>query len=117
MSRASSLKFFRTQSPRHFVGGDWNEGGSCQREKPLSPEEVTLALLHFLYAFWGHGYGIGAPVLIQFPLIVGSFLITLFSTCLYLYGPILSTSLKLRTTSWTKNKKKNCIPRHKVSIL
>ncbi|RWR73177.1 protein trichome birefringence-like protein 13 [Cinnamomum micranthum f. kanehirae] len=40
MSRASSLKLFRTQSPRHFEGGDWNEGGSCQREKPLLPEQV-----------------------------------------------------------------------------
>ncbi|CAN6199073.1 unnamed protein product [Urochloa humidicola] len=34
------LKFFRTQSPRHFEGGDWNEGGSCQRNQPLSSEEV-----------------------------------------------------------------------------
>ncbi|KAL3538757.1 hypothetical protein ACH5RR_002123 [Cinchona calisaya] len=32
--------FFRTQSPRHFEGGDWDQGGSCQRSKPLSPQEV-----------------------------------------------------------------------------
>lgn len=50
MSRASSLKLFRTQSPRHFEGGDWNEGGSCQREKPLLPEQVTRAVIN-LYAF------------------------------------------------------------------
>nr|XP_048336560.1 protein trichome birefringence-like 13 [Ziziphus jujuba var. spinosa]XP_048336561.1 protein trichome birefringence-like 13 [Ziziphus jujuba var. spinosa] len=34
------IKFFRTQSPRHFEGGDWNQGGSCQRLEPLSPEQV-----------------------------------------------------------------------------
>lgn len=34
------IKFFRTQSPRHFEGGDWNEGGSCRRTQPLSPEQV-----------------------------------------------------------------------------
>uniref|UniRef100_A0A0E0DSP7 Trichome birefringence-like C-terminal domain-containing protein n=2 Tax=Oryza meridionalis TaxID=40149 RepID=A0A0E0DSP7_9ORYZ len=38
--RPNGVKLFRTQSPRHFEGGDWNEGGSCQRDKPLSAEEV-----------------------------------------------------------------------------
>jgi hypothetical protein len=38
--RPNGKKFFRTQSPRHFEGGDWNEGGSCQRDKPLSAQEV-----------------------------------------------------------------------------
>lgn len=38
--RPNTVKFFRTQSPRHFEGGDWNEGGSCQRNQPLSSEEV-----------------------------------------------------------------------------
>jgi len=38
--RPNTVKFFRTQSPRHFEGGDWNEGGSCQRNLPLSSEEV-----------------------------------------------------------------------------
>ncbi|KAM3366067.1 hypothetical protein ACQJBY_015546 [Aegilops geniculata] len=38
--RPNGLKFFSTQSPRHFEGGDWNEGGSCQRDQPLSSEEV-----------------------------------------------------------------------------
>ncbi|KAG9441606.1 hypothetical protein H6P81_017460 [Aristolochia fimbriata] len=33
-------KIFCTQSPRHFEGGDWNEGGSCQRLQPLSSQEV-----------------------------------------------------------------------------
>ncbi|XP_078151150.1 TRICHOME BIREFRINGENCE-LIKE 13 [Carex rostrata] len=32
--------FFRTQSPRHFEGGDWNAGGSCRRDQPLSIDEV-----------------------------------------------------------------------------
>uniref|UniRef100_A0A7N0TML3 Trichome birefringence-like N-terminal domain-containing protein n=1 Tax=Kalanchoe fedtschenkoi TaxID=63787 RepID=A0A7N0TML3_KALFE len=36
----SGVKVFRTQSPRHFEGGDWYEGGSCQREKPLGSEQV-----------------------------------------------------------------------------
>ncbi|XP_057815610.2 protein trichome birefringence-like 13 isoform X2 [Cryptomeria japonica] len=36
----NALNVFRTQSPRHFEGGDWNEGGTCQRTKPLLPEEV-----------------------------------------------------------------------------
>lgn len=38
--RPNGLKFFSTQSPRHFESGDWNEGGSCQRDQPLSSEEV-----------------------------------------------------------------------------
>ncbi|GAA0153422.1 hypothetical protein LIER_11665 [Lithospermum erythrorhizon] len=38
--RRSSILFFRTQSPRHFEGGDWYQGGSCQRSQPLSPLEV-----------------------------------------------------------------------------
>ncbi|KAF3785424.1 trichome birefringence-like 13 protein [Nymphaea thermarum] len=36
----NALKFFRTQSPRHFEGGDWNEGGFCQRTRPLLQEQV-----------------------------------------------------------------------------
>ncbi|KAE8726005.1 hypothetical protein F3Y22_tig00007895pilonHSYRG00030 [Hibiscus syriacus] len=35
-----AIKFFRTQSPRHFEGGDWDHGGSCHRLNPLLPEEV-----------------------------------------------------------------------------
>ncbi|WVZ65983.1 hypothetical protein U9M48_015262 [Paspalum notatum var. saurae] len=38
--RPNTIKLFRTQSPRHFEGGDWNEGGSCQRNQPLLLEEV-----------------------------------------------------------------------------
>jgi len=40
--RPNTVKFFRTQSPRHFEGGDWNEGGSCQHNQPLSSEEVLI---------------------------------------------------------------------------
>ncbi|KAB2636107.1 protein trichome birefringence-like 13 [Pyrus ussuriensis x Pyrus communis] len=32
--------FFRTQSPRHFEGGDWDQGGSCNRLNPLLVEQV-----------------------------------------------------------------------------
>ncbi|KAF7843072.1 protein trichome birefringence-like 13 [Senna tora] len=38
--RSGAIKFFRTQSPRHFEGGDWDQGGSCQRNQPLSTEQV-----------------------------------------------------------------------------
>ncbi|KAJ8572448.1 hypothetical protein K7X08_008959 [Anisodus acutangulus] len=38
--RPSTTVFMRTQSPRHFEGGDWDQGGSCQRSQPLSPQEV-----------------------------------------------------------------------------
>ncbi|CAL5186072.1 unnamed protein product [Lathyrus oleraceus] len=39
-ARPGAVKFFRTQSPRHFEGGDWDQGGSCQRDRPLSAEQV-----------------------------------------------------------------------------
>ncbi|XP_027347772.1 protein trichome birefringence-like 13 [Abrus precatorius] len=39
-ARPGAVKFFRTQSPRHFEGGDWDQGGTCQRDQPLSIEQV-----------------------------------------------------------------------------
>ncbi|WVZ24373.1 hypothetical protein V8G54_002917 [Vigna mungo] len=39
-ARPGAVKFFRTQSPRHFEGGDWDQGGSCLRDRPLSIEQV-----------------------------------------------------------------------------
>lgn len=39
--RPSGIKFFRTQSPRHFEGGDWDQGGSCMRLRPLLPQQVS----------------------------------------------------------------------------
>ncbi|GLT47581.1 hypothetical protein SLA2020_212680 [Shorea laevis] len=39
-SRPDTIKFFRTESPRHFEGGDWDHGGSCQRLQPLLLEQV-----------------------------------------------------------------------------
>ncbi|XP_057788046.1 protein trichome birefringence-like 13 isoform X1 [Salvia miltiorrhiza] len=39
-ARKKAILFFRTQSPRHFEGGDWDQGGSCPRVQPLSPREV-----------------------------------------------------------------------------
>ncbi|KAL7199575.1 hypothetical protein ACSBR2_021797 [Camellia fascicularis] len=38
--RPSAILFFRTQSPRHFEGGEWDQGGSCQRLHPLLSQEV-----------------------------------------------------------------------------
>ncbi|KAJ4848745.1 Protein trichome birefringence-like 13 [Turnera subulata] len=38
--RSNGIIFFRTQSPRHFEGGDWDQGGSCARRQPLLPEQV-----------------------------------------------------------------------------
>ncbi|RAL45006.1 hypothetical protein DM860_003765 [Cuscuta australis] len=38
--RENAIILFRTQSPRHFDGGDWDQGGSCLRSHPLSPQEV-----------------------------------------------------------------------------
>jgi len=34
--------FFRTISPRHFFGGDWNTGGSCDNTKPMSVGKEIL---------------------------------------------------------------------------
>ncbi|GLT96960.1 hypothetical protein SLE2022_145500 [Rubroshorea leprosula] len=39
-SRPDTIKFVRTESPRHFEGGDWDHGGSCQRLQPLLSEQV-----------------------------------------------------------------------------
>eukprot|EP00850_Spirogloea_muscicola_P009945 SM000057S18375 [mRNA] locus=s57:281939:285591:- [translate_table: standard] len=33
------LMFFRTLSPRHFIGGDWNTGGRCDQQKESLGEE------------------------------------------------------------------------------
>lgn len=38
--RPGAIRIFRTQSPRHFEGGDWDQGGSCSRLKPLLSKEV-----------------------------------------------------------------------------
>ncbi|KAJ7956001.1 Protein trichome birefringence-like [Quillaja saponaria] len=35
--------FFRTISPRHFMGGDWNTGGSCDNTTPMSVGKEILA--------------------------------------------------------------------------
>ncbi|KAI5415298.1 variant 2, Protein trichome birefringence-like 16 [Lathyrus oleraceus] len=34
--------FFRTISPRHFFGGEWNTGGSCDNTKPMSVGKEIL---------------------------------------------------------------------------
>ncbi|XP_019464592.1 PREDICTED: protein trichome birefringence-like 16 isoform X2 [Lupinus angustifolius] len=34
--------FFRSISPRHFFGGDWNTGGSCDNTKPMSVGKELL---------------------------------------------------------------------------
>ncbi|KAL8139635.1 hypothetical protein V2J09_005656 [Rumex salicifolius] len=38
--RPGGIKIFRTQSPRHFEGGEWHEGGSCNRLQPIGIEQV-----------------------------------------------------------------------------
>lgn len=38
--RPGTIRIFRTQSPRHFEGGDWDHGGSCPHVKPLLSREV-----------------------------------------------------------------------------
>ncbi|KAK1402049.1 Protein trichome birefringence-like 13 [Heracleum sosnowskyi] len=38
--RPGSVLLFRTQSPRHFEGGDWDTGGSCMRQRPLMRKQV-----------------------------------------------------------------------------
>ncbi|KAL3614397.1 Protein trichome birefringence-like 13 [Castilleja foliolosa] len=39
-TRPGAILLFRTQSPRHFEGGDWDQGGTCPRLQPLAPQEV-----------------------------------------------------------------------------
>ncbi|XP_025644554.2 protein trichome birefringence-like 16 [Arachis hypogaea] len=34
--------FFRSMSPRHFVGGDWDTGGSCNNTTPMSVGKEIL---------------------------------------------------------------------------
>ncbi|KAL1322961.1 hypothetical protein HN51_067968 [Arachis hypogaea] len=36
------VTFLRTFSPAHFENADWNKGGSCERTKPYSKEEIKL---------------------------------------------------------------------------
>ncbi|XP_020242748.1 protein trichome birefringence-like 12 isoform X2 [Asparagus officinalis] len=36
----STLKFWRTQSPRHFYGGEWDHNGSCLFTEPLKQQEL-----------------------------------------------------------------------------
>ncbi|XP_020677063.1 protein trichome birefringence-like 13 [Dendrobium catenatum] len=38
--KSDGIKFFLTLSPRHFEGGEWNQGGSCRRVQPLGIKEV-----------------------------------------------------------------------------
>ncbi|XP_073146920.1 protein trichome birefringence-like 13 isoform X2 [Henckelia pumila] len=48
-ARPNAILFFRTQSPRHFEGGDWDRGGSCSRSQPLLPQE------NLMERTWRHG--------------------------------------------------------------
>ncbi|KAK4476958.1 hypothetical protein RD792_016128 [Penstemon davidsonii] len=51
-ARPDAILFFRTQSPRHFEGGDWDQGGSCSHFQPLAPQEVRHALLFVVEEFF-----------------------------------------------------------------
>ncbi|XP_068657220.1 protein trichome birefringence-like 12 [Aristolochia californica] len=35
-----TLKLWRTQSPRHFYGGEWNQNGSCLFDEPLDKNQL-----------------------------------------------------------------------------
>ncbi|CAA7409408.1 unnamed protein product [Spirodela intermedia] len=35
-----TLKFWRSQSPRHFYGGEWNQNGSCLFKKPIKEDQL-----------------------------------------------------------------------------
>ncbi|KAF5733245.1 protein trichome birefringence-like 13 [Tripterygium wilfordii] len=59
-ARPSTVKIFRTQSPRHFEGGDWDQGGSCQRLQPLLPEQVEE-----LFSLKNNGTNVEARVVNQ----------------------------------------------------
>ncbi|XP_068666134.1 protein trichome birefringence-like 12 isoform X2 [Aristolochia californica] len=37
-----TIKFWRTQSPRHFYGGEWNENGSCLFDEPLDESQLDM---------------------------------------------------------------------------
>lgn len=37
-----TIKIWRSQSPRHFYGGEWNQNGSCLSNEPLKLEELDL---------------------------------------------------------------------------
>lgn len=39
-----TLKFWRTQSPRHFFGGEWDHNGSCLFSEPLKETEVYMLI-------------------------------------------------------------------------
>uniref|UniRef100_A0A7N0TNV8 Trichome birefringence-like N-terminal domain-containing protein n=1 Tax=Kalanchoe fedtschenkoi TaxID=63787 RepID=A0A7N0TNV8_KALFE len=39
---SKTLKFWRLQSPRHFLGGDWNQNGSCLFDNPLNKSQLDL---------------------------------------------------------------------------
>lgn len=35
-----TLKLWRSQSPRHFYGGEWNQNGSCLFKEPITADQV-----------------------------------------------------------------------------
>ena len=37
---SKTLKLWRTQSPRHFHGGEWDRNGSCVTDRLLEEDEV-----------------------------------------------------------------------------
>ncbi|KAG9446017.1 hypothetical protein H6P81_012145 [Aristolochia fimbriata] len=37
-----TVKLWRTQSPRHFYGGEWNQNGSCLFDGPLDENQLDL---------------------------------------------------------------------------
>ena len=44
------VTIMRTVSPAHYENGEWNKGGSCQRKRPYSMEEMRFAA-HVMEAY------------------------------------------------------------------
>jgi GDSL/SGNH-like Acyl-Esterase family found in Pmr5 and Cas1p len=49
-----TLKLWRTQSPRHFSGGEWDHNGSCLFDEPLKEHEVTYTYNAIFYSILVH---------------------------------------------------------------
>ncbi|CAN0901236.1 Protein trichome birefringence-like 16 [Linum grandiflorum] len=55
--------FYRSISPRHFVGGDWNTGGSCDNTTPMSIGKELLEEVSSDYSARNAVQGTGVKIL------------------------------------------------------
>jgi len=42
LEKYKGITFLRTFAPSHFEGGEWNEGGNCERTRPFRSNETKL---------------------------------------------------------------------------